>query len=145
AMHDPFLVRGGESVRDLSRVFDRLANGNARAALVGEAVADLVAERLSFEQFHHDVRGVVVRADVIDRDEVRMIQRAGRTRLDLEAMQPVGIARDELRKNLDGDVALQTAVARRPDLTHSTRTDARANLVRTHSGSRRDLHGRWCS
>src|SRR5581483_6602745 len=100
AMHDPFLVRGGESVRDLSRVFDRLANGNARAALVGEAVADLVAERLSFEQLHNYVRGVVVRADVIDRDEVRMIQRAGRTRLDLEAMQPVGIARDELRKNL---------------------------------------------
>jgi hypothetical protein len=43
------------------------------------------AEFLAFEQLGHDIRQSLVFADVINREDVRMIERRGRARFLLEA------------------------------------------------------------
>ena len=52
------------------------------------AAAQSVAQRLAFEQLRHDVRRAVVAADVVDREDVRVIQRRGGARFLLEAPKP---------------------------------------------------------
>src|SRR5947208_16759911 len=45
---------------------------------------DAASQRCPFEQLGHDVRGALVLADVVDREDVGMIQRRGRARFQLE-------------------------------------------------------------
>src|SRR5690242_2463252 len=68
-------------------------------------------------------------SELVDGGDVRMVETARRLRLLLEAAQPVGIAREDRRKHLDRDVALQPRVARPVDLPHPARADRREDLV----------------
>ena len=77
-VHDPLLVRRREALRDLQRVADRPAR---REGPAGEPLA----QRLAFEQLRDDVGRAVVRADVVDRQDVRVVQRRRRLRLLLES------------------------------------------------------------
>jgi predicted nuclease with RNAse H fold len=83
AVDDPLLVRGGEAVRELDRVLRRLAHGE-------RAARHPRAQRLALEQLRDDVRRAVVRAEVVDRGDVRVIQPASGLRLLLEAPQRSG-------------------------------------------------------
>ena len=85
-MHDPLLVRGGESVRDLERVLDRLPRRDRSA---GEPLA----QRLALEQLLNDEGDPVVLADVVQRDDVGMIQGGGRAGFLFEPPQPIRIRR----------------------------------------------------
>ena len=68
---DPLLVRGGQAVRDLQRVVDRLARRDASAG-------ERRAQRLAFEQLLHDVGRALVGPDVVDGRDVGVVQDAGR-------------------------------------------------------------------
>ena len=85
-MHDVLFVRGRKAVRDLNAIFRRLARRQRR-------VVEPVAQRLAQKQLGDDVRRSLVRTDVVDRENVRMIQRARRTRFLLEAPESFGIRR----------------------------------------------------
>jgi hypothetical protein len=54
--------------------------------------------------------------NAVDGRDVGMIERGQRARLALEARQPFRVAREDRRKNLDGDVAAKRCVARAVDL-----------------------------
>ena len=84
-MDDALLVRGGQAVRDLHGVVERLAHRQG-------AAAQALAQRLAFEQLRDDVGRAVVHADVVHREDVRVIQRRGGSRFLLEALKPAGIA-----------------------------------------------------
>ena len=92
-MDDALVVRRGQAARDLH------ANSTALRTGSGAAVQPL-AQRLALEQLRDDVRRAVVRADVVDREDVRMVQRRGRARFLLEAAQPIGVRRETLRAGL---------------------------------------------
>ena len=92
AMDDALVVRRGEPFGDLARVVDRFAR-RQRAAL------QTAAERFPFEQFRDDVGRAGVDADVVDRQDVRVIELTGRARFLLEAMQPAGVRREASRRS----------------------------------------------
>ena len=60
---------------------------------------------------------------VIDRGDVRMIERGEDFGFALEAAHTVGIARKLIRQDLDGDFALQLRIACAIDLAHSALAD----------------------
>jgi len=57
----------------------------------GSVVRQNVAQFFTFEQFGDDVRRVLVSADVVDRQDVRMVESRSRARFLLEAFEPVGV------------------------------------------------------
>ena len=93
--------------------------------------ADALAQRLALEQLRDDVRRAVSRADVEDREDVRMVERRGGARLLLEAAQPIGIGRERGGQDLDRDLASEPRVARAVDLAHAAGAERREDLVRT--------------
>ena len=143
-VHDPLLVRRGQSLRDLHRVVDRLARGD-------RARAQAAAQRLAFEQLRHDVRRAVVRPEFVDRRDVRVVQDARRPRLRLEALQAIRILRERRRQHLDRHLAPEPRVARAVDLSHPAGADGRENFVGTelatggkcHLGRRDSIRERW--
>ena len=127
AMDDALLVRGGEAVRDLHRVsFDEaLRTRRSRPAVAAQPLA----QRLALEQLRDDVRRAVVRADVVDREDVRMIQRRGRARLLLEARQTLGIGGERGGSTLMATSRPRRGIARAIDLAHPARPEQREDFV----------------
>ena len=123
---DPLLVRGGEAVRDLHRIVDRLARRKP-------ATREHRAQRLALEQLLDDVRGVVasVRSDVVDRGDVRVIEHARGFRLLLEAAQAVRILREGGGQHLDRDLAPEARVLGAVHLAHSPGADLAEDFVGT--------------
>lgn len=68
--------------------------------------------------------------DIVDRKNVRVIQRRGGARFLLEAAQSVGISRECRRQNFDRDIAHEPRIARSIDFAHAARADERADLIR---------------
>ena len=123
-MDDALLVSGGQAVCDLNGVVERGAHRDGSAA-------QSVAQRLALEQLRHDVGRAVVHADVVHREDVRMIQRRSGSRFLLEALKPAGIGRGVRGKNLDRDVAPEARVAAAIDLAHPSRAEQRKDFVGT--------------
>ena len=65
----------------------------------------------------------------VDLGNVRMIQRGERSRLALEACEPLGIVRECFRQDLQGDVAPQPRIARSIHLTHPAFAKFRDDFV----------------
>ena len=133
AVDDSLLVRRGHSARHLRRDLERFAHRN-------RALLHALAQRLAFEQLHHQERAAVVRADVVNRQNVRVIERADRARFLLESPQMVGVGRKRRRQNFYGHVALQARVARAIHFAHPARANRRNDLVRPQFCSRRKRH-----
>jgi len=130
---DALLVRGGQTLRELDRVVDRLARGEPPPR-------ERRAQRLSLEKLGDHVRRAVVRADVEDRRDVRVVQESRRPRLLLEPPQAVRIRREGHRQHLDRDVAPQARILRAVDLPHPAGADRREDLVRPESGAGGETH-----
>ena len=84
AMDDPAIVRRGQTARDLTRVVGRLA-GRQRTA------GHPVAQRFTVEKLSDEVRGAALDADVVDRQDVRMVESAGGSRFLLESAPTIRI------------------------------------------------------
>ncbi len=124
-MDDPLVVSGGKAAGDLERVVEGLADGK-RSTLQSDP------QGMAFEQLRDDVGSAVVRADIVDGEDVRVVQGAGGARLLLEAAEMPGIG-DLLGEDLDRDVALQARVTGAVDLAHAPRGEQLHDLVRAES------------
>ena len=135
AVDDAGGVRLREPVRHLRADLEDAPHGQ-RAA-----VEHHLAQRVALHQLHHDVRHSRGLADVVDRDDVRVVERGRRARLLREAAEPQRVGGEPLRQELDRHVAVQLLVVRPPDLAHSSRADAGGQLVSAepHPGSGRHL------
>jgi hypothetical protein len=125
-VNDPGFVRGREPLGNLLRDLDHPLQSEA-------AVVHLRAERLSFDQLGDEVLGVAVRADVVDRQDVGMIEGAGRDRFLREATLPIGIEGGVVVEDFDRDEALQARVSRAIDLAHPARAQRAHDLIRPES------------
>jgi hypothetical protein len=101
AMHDALGVGGGQGIRDINGVTqglrERQAPGRHRTI-----------ERHAGHVLHHDERHVALLPDAVDRDDVGMVERRGRTGL---VQQPgPGVATGDL-DDLDRHGAMQFGVA----------------------------------
>ncbi len=131
-MHDPLLVHrrepGGQLPRD-------------RQGLSGRQPAPVQAraKRLALEELGDEVRRTLVRADVVDRQHVRVVQGPGRARLALEALPPLGRGH-VAGQHLDRDVAAEAPVASAVHLAHSPGADRREDLVDAEASADRQAH-----
>ena len=145
AVEDALLVRRREAAGDLDRVVDRLAR-------LDRAGVHLGAQRSPDEELGHQVARLVLLAEVVDGDEVRMVQPAGGAGLELESLQLLGPALDHAGvEHLDGDVAAHAGVARAPHDAGCAAAQQRAHLVGSESLRHRQTAGvrclgsrRWC-
>ncbi len=81
---DAFLVRGGQACRHGDPIFDRLSRHQ-------RAVSEHVAQRLALQEFADDVRTALVRAGVVDGENVGVVQRGGGAGFLIEAAQAVSV------------------------------------------------------
>ena len=121
-------------MRHRNRVLERLAPRQG-------SPAQAIAQRLALEQFHHDERGAVVRAQVEHAADAGMVQGAGGLRLLLEAREPGGIVRQRGGNDLDGDLAAEPGVAGAIHLSHAALPKRSDDLVRTEPGAGGQRHG----
>ena len=69
------------------------------------------------------------RADVVERADVRMVERRDRPRLALEALADCGFGGELRRQHLDRDVAIEPRVAGAIHLAHAAGAEQRDDLV----------------
>jgi hypothetical protein len=97
-------------------------------------------QRLAFDALHHQELDAVLSSNVVQHANVRMIQAGDRLRLAFKTLPQSWVIRKLLRKNLDGDRAVQTRVARAVHLSHSARSEWRNNLVWPESSAGGQCH-----
>jgi hypothetical protein len=122
-MHDAPGVRRGETPGDLLRPVHGLR-------LRDRPAVELPAQRLALEQLGDRVRDAVLRAEVVDREDVRVRQRGDRLSLALEARERVRIRRQVRRKDLDRDVASSRVARGRPRPSRRCPEARRSDLTR---------------
>ena len=131
-MDDALLVRGRKPARDLHGV-----RRPPCAPAAARRPADRAASRPSSSS--ETMNGAPsLGADVVDREDVRMVQRRGRACFLLEAAQPIGIGRERRRQHLDRDVTPEPRCRAR-DTPRPSRPRRAARGSRTGRGARRQL------
>ena len=128
AMDDARAVRTMQRLRDLRADRNRLV-GRPRTSL------QTIGERLAFEKLHDEEadarRRVADRAnrrhvpDVVQRADMRVIERGDRPRFALEPFAELRIRCERRRQDFDRDDAIQPGVAGLVDLAHAARTEQR--------------------
>src|SRR5262249_9730633 len=96
---------------------------------------------LSLKQLADDVWCSLVGADVVHRDDIRMVERPGEARFMLEARQERAVTAEGLGHHLERHLALQARVLRPVDLGHPPSPEGRHHLVRTYLAAGPEAHG----
>lgn len=123
SVDDALGVRGGEPIRDRRADLDGLAPGD-------RSLLQPIAKRFAFQQFHDRIGNGLVRAVVVDSEDVRMGKRGDGSGFALEAGQPFGVIGEQLREDLHGDLTPEARVAGAVHLPHAARAKRCDNLVR---------------
>ena len=131
------LVRAGQRIEDLQHDGDGLRNVH------GRLVVEQLAQAAPGHELHRQVGLLLVKGEVVDRDDVGM--RAARGRLGLAPEAPdvvgaVGAAHQLGRDQLDGDGPAQDGIVRLVDLAHAANADQFLDDVAADVGRER-LHG----
>jgi len=128
AMDDPALVSRGESLGDLSAVFQRATRGD-------RALHQHRPQRVARDQFHDGEAKAAVLADIEDREDVRVRKRGHGTGLAFEPRERHRIVGDLGGQHLDRDLAAETRIACAIHLAHAARAEQRDNVVRAEACS----------
>src|SRR6476646_7864295 len=127
-MDDPGFVGGRKRVGDLDGDVQQTAN-------VERASLDDSAQGLAVHQLGDDVRNTVIRAEIVDGNDVWMVQAAGGFSLLNEAALPRRIGFPSLRNSLDGYSAVQPRIAGRVDVAHGSLAQGLDNFVGADTSS----------
>ncbi len=132
AVDNSFFVGDVEGLGDLPRDAQRVTNGQPRALRpLTRNIREGLRERLPVHELENQEPDAFGFLEAVDRADVRMIQRGEHPRLPLEAREPLGVARERVRQELDRDIALELRVARAVHLTHAARTEQGLHLIHT--------------
>jgi hypothetical protein len=112
AMDDALRMRRHQRLGDLQRQAEHGFRFQPRGC-------EQFGERAPFERLHDDEVRAFVLVDVVDRADVRMVERRSRARLALESLECRRIAGHVLRKELERDGPAQTRVFSLVDHTHA--------------------------
>ncbi len=132
-MDDPLLVRGGQALGDLLRVFDRFSGGEPPGG-------ELRSQGFPFEKLLDDVGSPLVRPDVVDGGDVGVIEKSRGFRLLLEPAQAIGVLRERRGQDLDRDLSAEARVLRTVHLAHSAGADRTEDLVGAQARAGRERH-----
>ena len=122
AMQNPGGVRRRQRICNLHRVLQAVRN---RQSVAGKQLG----QRRARDVLHRDEVDTLVLPDVVDRDDVRMIERGGGSGLVDEALSALFADRSVVPEQLDGDGPSEAHVDRTVDDAHAAFTDRRQYLV----------------
>ena len=122
-MDDPLLVRRLEPRRNLTGDRQRFLD-------VEGPLSQHLEQRLAVDQLLDQIAGLSLLIEIVDRGQVRVVQRGEQHRLLVEALQLHGIRGEVLGEDLDGDFAVELLVVGAIDLAHPPLADLRLYLVR---------------
>ena len=122
AMSDAFRVRRRQPARDLDGIIDGLAN---RQRGTGQPLS----QRLALQQLGGDIKHAALGAGIVDDHDVGVIERGRRAPFLLKPADPVGIAGERSREDLQRNLTPEPRVASAIHLAHAARADRRKNLV----------------
>ena len=114
----PLACAAARPFGDLPRVIERLSRSDS-------ALLYQLAQLFAFEQLGDDVRRAFMVADVVNRQDVRVVQRRGGERFLLEAAQTIRIPGELGGQNFDGDLAIESRVAANRPRPFRLRREAR--------------------
>jgi hypothetical protein len=121
-MDEAAVVRRRQSPRDVQGVRDRLARRH-------RLPAHARAQRLALQQLGDDVRAALMRADVVDGEDVRVAEPGGGARLLLEAREAARLADLGDRDDLHGHLAREPHVDGAIDLAHPPRAERSDDFI----------------
>jgi hypothetical protein len=90
-------------------------------------------ERATVDKLCDEVLAAIHLADVVDRKDMRVIERRERMRFALEAGQPIGVRGEQRRQDFDRHLARQLRVAREIDLAHAAGAQDIDDFVRAEA------------
>src|SRR6185436_3116280 len=102
---------------------------------------DALRQRLPLTELHYEVIDVVLSPDIVQRADVRMIERRDGPRFTLEADPPPGVLCEIGGEDLDGNRTSKTRVERAINLPHSAGSDRSDDLVRPEACAGPQVHG----
>ena len=117
------------------------ASRTAARACASRAIGERLRERLAVHQLENQEPDAVGFFEPVDRADVRMVQRGEHPRLALEAREPIRVARERARQDLDRDVASELRVARPVHLAHAAGAEQRLEVISAEgsTGHRRQV------
>src|SRR5262245_33717071 len=86
------------------------------------ATTETLRERVALDEFEDEIAGTVGFLDIVDRSNVRMIQRSEQFRLALKPARAIRISREFFGKYLYRHFALQLQIAGAIHLSHAALT-----------------------
>jgi hypothetical protein len=132
-MHDSFVVRRAQSIRDLQRVLRNFSLGQGCSS-------HTFAKRFAFQKFGDQVMQTVLCPYVENRQQIGMIHRAQHSCFLLESLQALRIIRQRFRQHFNCYHAIESHIPRAIHFSHTARAKLRHNLVRTQLHSRIQRH-----
>ena len=133
-MRDAGPVSAIQRVANLHRNRQRVADWKHRRFLQSRC------ERLALEMFEDDVVLVAVTANVVNRADVRIVERCDGARFLLEALTRLGIRRERTGQHLDRDSAIEPRIASSIHFAHAPFTERGHDFVRTKTGPSVERH-----
>ena len=132
-MHNAGAMRDLQSFCDFHSNFQQLRQWQS-------APAQALGKRLAVEELHDQEVGTVLRADVVEMADVRMIQRGNGAGFALETLLKFGIVGEMSGENLDGNGAIEARVFRAVHLAHAAGAERRLNFIGAKSRARGQSH-----
>ena len=112
AVQNARAMRGIESVGQLNRSVQQFSIGQ-------RSFAQTAVERLTFHQFHDQVRLTVMLPDIENLADIRMVEQGCRTRFSAEAVDQGVVLEQLIGQELDGYLTAETQVLRLVNLAHA--------------------------
>jgi hypothetical protein len=122
-MDDAAPVRGGEPPRDAQRDRNNLVERQRTGV-------QTLTKTLSLEALRYEVRNAMMLADIVHRENVRVIEGAGGACLVCKATNTFCIGRETWQQDFDRDVASEPLVSGPPDFAKAARTKQLDDRVR---------------
>jgi len=129
AVDDAAGVRGVETVGDLDAEIEHAVERQRSAR-------DLLLQRVAVEQLHHDELLALVLADVVNRADVRVVERRGHARLASEPIERLRVGGEIRGQELQRDLAAQADVFGAVHHAHAARAEPLQDLVVTDQGTK---------
>jgi hypothetical protein len=123
-----------QSVADVAAVAQSLAERQ-------RTLAKAIRETFAFQILHDQIADPVLRSDVVEMANVRVIQRRDGPGFAVKALFRHWIVGERLGKDLDRDGAIEAGVAGAIHLTHAARTQRGLNFIGTEFCARSKSQG----
>src|SRR5208282_3495449 len=102
-----------------------------------------LGERLAFEIFHDQEVAAILRTNVVERADIRMLERRNSFCFALHALSQFRVRGKMRRQNLDSNNSVEARVLGAVDFAHPARAQRRLNFIWTELRARGKSHRCW--